>query len=90
MAIISALSDLARNIIKVLGTLCCKDVVINKSSLKHFYTNFKKKQGIQEKSSYKIIVNAVFVNPIKSFIILREYTMIKINVKTCQTEFLRF
>lgn len=42
MAIISALSDLARNIIKALGTLCCKDVVINKSRFQHFYTNFIK------------------------------------------------
>ena len=42
MAITCALSDLARNIIKALGTPCCKHVVINKSNLKHFYTNFKK------------------------------------------------
>lgn len=66
MAIISALFDLARNRINTPGTLCCKDVVINKSSLKHFYTNLKKKQGIKwskEKSTYNIIGNAVFVNP---------------------------
>lgn len=47
MAIISALSYLIRNRIKALGTLCCKDVVVNESSLKHFYTNFKKNQGIK-------------------------------------------
>lgn len=67
MAIISALSDLARNIIKALGTLCCKDVVISKSSLKHFTLTLKK-NGIKwskEKPSYKVTVNAVFVNPIK-------------------------
>lgn len=48
MAIISAVSDLARNIIKDLGTLCCKDVVINKSGLQYFYTNFKKNGELNE------------------------------------------
>lgn len=48
MAITFALFDLPRNIIKAPGTLCCKDVVINESSLKQFYANFKKPWELNE------------------------------------------
>lgn len=53
MAIISALSDLAGNITKALGTLWCKDVVINKSGLKYFYTNLKNKKKTGELNEAK-------------------------------------
>ena len=68
MAIISALSDLAGNITKALGTLWCKDVVINKSGLKYFYTNLKKKKNrrikrSKEKATHDVMVNAACVTP---------------------------